>query len=147
MNMILDDGGDLTNMVFDKFPELTKGIKGLSEETTTGVLRLLDREKNGTLVMPAINVNDSVTKSKFDNKYGCKESAVDAIRRATDIMMAGKVAVVCGYGDGQVWVLVDGRPQAVVLKTGVSNGRLTDVLDGNLPVGAAVISDYQAAKK
>ena len=99
LNMILDDGGDLTNMVFDKFPELTKGIKGLSEETTTGVLRLLDREKNGTLVMPAINVNDSVTKSKFDNKYGCKESAVDAIRRATDIMMAGKVAVVCGYGD------------------------------------------------
>ena len=93
MNMILDDGGDLTNMVFDKFPELTKGIKGLSEETTTGVLRLLDREKNGTLVMPAINVNDSVTKSKFDNKYGCKESAVDAIRRATDVMMAGKVAV------------------------------------------------------
>ncbi|MBP6312150.1 MAG: adenosylhomocysteinase [Flavobacteriales bacterium] len=99
LNMILDDGGDLTNMVFDKFPELTKGIKGLSEETTTGVLRLLDREKNGTLVMPAINVNDSVTKSKFDNKYGCKESAVDAIRRATDVMMAGKVAVVCGYGD------------------------------------------------
>ncbi|MBK6830332.1 MAG: adenosylhomocysteinase [Flavobacteriales bacterium] len=99
LNMILDDGGDLTNMVFDKFPELVKGIKGLSEETTTGVLRLMDREKNGTLVMPAINVNDSVTKSKFDNKYGCKESAVDAIRRATDIMMAGKVAIVCGYGD------------------------------------------------
>ena len=99
LNMILDDGGDLTNMVFDKFPELVKGIRGLSEETTTGVLRLLDREKNGTLVMPAINVNDSVTKSKFDNKYGCKESAVDAIRRATDIMMAGKVAIVCGYGD------------------------------------------------
>jgi len=99
LNMILDDGGDLTNMVFDKYPELTKGIKGLSEETTTGVLRLKDREKNGTLVMPAINVNDSVTKSKFDNKYGCKESAVDAIRRATDIMMAGKVAIVCGYGD------------------------------------------------
>ena len=97
--MILDDGGDLTNMVFDKYPELVKGIKGLSEETTTGVLRLKDREKNGTLVMPAINVNDSVTKSKFDNKYGCKESAVDAIRRATDIMMAGKVAIVCGYGD------------------------------------------------
>jgi adenosylhomocysteinase len=97
--MILDDGGDLTNMVFDRFPELAKGIKGLSEETTTGVHRLKDREKNGTLVMPAINVNDSVTKSKFDNKYGCKESAVDAIRRATDIMMAGKVAVVCGYGD------------------------------------------------
>ncbi len=97
--MILDDGGDLTNMVFDKFPELAKDIKGLSEETTTGVHRLKDREKNGTLVMPAINVNDSVTKSKFDNKYGCKESAVDAIRRATDVMMAGKVAVVCGYGD------------------------------------------------
>jgi adenosylhomocysteinase len=99
LNMILDDGGDLTNMVFDKYPELVNGIKGLSEETTTGVLRLKDREKNGTLVMPAINVNDSVTKSKFDNKYGCKESAVDAVRRATDIMMAGKVAVVCGYGD------------------------------------------------
>jgi adenosylhomocysteinase len=97
--MILDDGGDLTNMVFDKYPELVAGIKGLSEETTTGVLRLLERERNGTLVMPAINVNDSVTKSKFDNKYGCKESAVDAIRRATDIMMAGKVAIVCGYGD------------------------------------------------
>ncbi|MCC6938881.1 MAG: adenosylhomocysteinase [Flavobacteriales bacterium] len=99
LNMILDDGGDLTNMVFDKFPELVKGIRGLSEETTTGVHRLMEREKNGTLVMPAINVNDSVTKSKFDNKYGCKESAVDAIRRATDIMMAGKVAIVCGYGD------------------------------------------------
>jgi len=99
LNMILDDGGDLTNMVFDKYPELASGIRGLSEETTTGVLRLKDREKNGTLVMPAINVNDSVTKSKFDNKYGCKESAVDAIRRATDIMMAGKVAIVCGYGD------------------------------------------------
>ncbi len=99
LNMILDDGGDLTNMVFDKFPELVKGIKGLSEETTTGVHRLMEREKNGTLVMPAINVNDSVTKSKFDNKYGCKESAVDAIRRATDVMMAGKVAVVAGYGD------------------------------------------------
>ena len=99
LNMILDDGGDLTNMVFDKYPELVSGIRGLSEETTTGVLRLNDREKNGTLPMPAINVNDSVTKSKFDNKYGCKESAVDAIRRATDIMMAGKVAIVCGYGD------------------------------------------------
>jgi adenosylhomocysteinase len=99
LNMILDDGGDLTNMVFDKFPELTKDIKGLSEETTTGVHRLYERVKNGTLVMPAINVNDSVTKSKFDNKYGCKESLVDSIRRATDIMMAGKVAVVCGYGD------------------------------------------------
>ena len=99
LNMILDDGGDLTNMVFDRFPELTKDIKGLSEETTTGVHRLYERKKNGTLVMPAINVNDSVTKSKFDNKYGCKESLVDAIRRATDVMIAGKVAVVCGYGD------------------------------------------------
>ena len=89
LNMILDDGGDLTNMVFDKYPQYVEGIKGLSEETTTGVLRLIDREKNGTLVMPAINVNDSVTKSKFDNKYGCKESLVDAIRRATDVMMAG----------------------------------------------------------
>ena len=99
LNMILDDGGDLTNMVFDRYPELTKDIKGLSEETTTGVHRLYERMKKGTLVMPAINVNDSVTKSKFDNKYGCKESLVDAIRRATDVMMAGKVAVVCGYGD------------------------------------------------
>ena len=99
LNMILDDGGDLTNMVFDRFPELTKDIRGLSEETTTGVHRLYERKKNGTLVMPAINVNDSVTKSKFDNKYGCKESLVDSIRRATDTMMAGKVAVVCGYGD------------------------------------------------
>ena len=99
LNMILDDGGDLTNMVFDRYPELTAAIKGLSEETTTGVHRLYERMKNGTLVMPAINVNDSVTKSKFDNKYGCKESLVDSIRRATDIMMAGKVAVVCGYGD------------------------------------------------
>ncbi|PVW17392.1 adenosylhomocysteinase [Marixanthomonas spongiae] len=99
LNMILDDGGDLTNMVFDKYPELASGIKGLSEETTTGVHRLYERMKNGTLVMPAINVNDSVTKSKFDNKYGCRESAVDAIRRATDVMMAGKRVVVCGYGD------------------------------------------------
>jgi adenosylhomocysteinase len=99
LNMILDDGGDLTNMVFDRFPELTKDIKGLSEETTTGVHRLYERVKNGTLVMPAINVNDSVTKSKFDNKYGCQESLVDAIRRATDVMMAGKVAVVGSYGD------------------------------------------------
>lgn len=99
LNMILDDGGDLTNMVFDRYPELVHGIKGLSEETTTGVHRLYERQKNGTLVMPAINVNDSVTKSKFDNKYGCKESCVDAIRRATDIMMAGKVAIVAGYGD------------------------------------------------
>ncbi|MEX0811108.1 MAG: adenosylhomocysteinase [Chitinophagales bacterium] len=99
LNMILDDGGDLTNMVFDNYPELAKDIKGLSEETTTGVHRLYERMRNGTLVMPAINVNDSVTKSKFDNKYGCKESLVDAIRRATDVMMAGKVAVVAGYGD------------------------------------------------
>ena len=99
LNMILDDGGDLTNMVFDTYPELTKEIKGLSEETTTGVHRLYERMKKGTLVMPAININDSVTKSKFDNKYGCKESLVDAIRRATDVMMAGKVAVVAGYGD------------------------------------------------
>ena len=99
LNMILDDGGDLTNMVLDKYPELTKNIKGLSEETTTGVHRLYERVKNGTLPIPAINVNDSVTKSKFDNKYGCKESAVDAIRRATDIMLAGKRVVVAGYGD------------------------------------------------
>jgi adenosylhomocysteinase len=99
LNMILDDGGDLTNMVLDRYPELVKNIKGLSEETTTGVHRLYERVKNGTLTMPAINVNDSVTKSKFDNKYGCKESLVDSIRRATDIMLAGKVAVVCGYGD------------------------------------------------
>lgn len=99
LNMILDDGGDLTNMVFDRYPELTKDIKGLSEETTTGVHRLYERMANGTLVMPAINVNDSVTKSKFDNKYGCRESAVDAIRRATDVMLAGKRVVVCGYGD------------------------------------------------
>lgn len=99
LNMILDDGGDLTNMVLDRYPELVPNIKGLSEETTTGVHRLYDRMKNGTLPMPAININDSVTKSKFDNKYGCRESAVDAIRRATDVMMAGKVAVVAGYGD------------------------------------------------
>ncbi len=99
LNMILDDGGDLTNMVLDRYPELAAGIKGLSEETTTGVHRLYERMKNGTLPLPAINVNDSVTKSKFDNKYGCKESAVDAIRRATDVMMAGKRVVVCGYGD------------------------------------------------
>ncbi|MCP9767875.1 adenosylhomocysteinase [Lacihabitans sp. LS3-19] len=99
LNMILDDGGDLTNMVFDVYPELVDGIKGLSEETTTGVHRLYERMKNGTLLLPAINVNDSVTKSKFDNKYGCKESLVDAIRRATDLMLAGKVAVVAGYGD------------------------------------------------
>ena len=99
LNMILDDGGDLTNMVLDEYPELVSAIKGLSEETTTGVHRLYDRMKNGTLPIPAINVNDSVTKSKFDNKYGCKESAVDAVRRATDIMLAGKRVVVCGYGD------------------------------------------------
>ena len=99
LNMILDDGGDLTNMVLDQYPELVPGIKGLSEETTTGVHRLYDRMKAGKLPLPAINVNDSVTKSKFDNKYGCKESAVDAIRRATDIMLAGKRVVVCGYGD------------------------------------------------
>ena len=99
LKMILDDGGDLTNMVLDKFPELVNDIKGLSEETTTGVHRLYDRVKNGTLPLPAINVNDSVTKSKFDNKYGCKESAVDAIRRATDVMLAGKRVVVAGYGD------------------------------------------------
>src|SRR5205085_4910013 len=99
LNMILDDGGDLTNVVLDKYPALAAAIKGISEETTTGVHRLYERVTKGTLPMPAINVNDSVTKSKFDNKYGCKESLVDAIRRATDIMMAGKVAVVCGYGD------------------------------------------------
>ena len=99
LNMILDDGGDLTNMVLDKYPELVQGIKGLSEETTTGVHRLYERMKNGTLTLPAINVNDSVTKSKFDNKYGCQESAVDAVRRATDVMMAGKRVVVAGYGD------------------------------------------------
>ncbi len=99
LNMILDDGGDLTNMVLDKYPELAQGVKGISEETTTGVLRLYERVKKGTLPVPAINVNDSVTKSKFDNKYGCRESAVDAIRRATDVMIAGKVVVIAGYGD------------------------------------------------
>lgn len=99
LNMILDDGGDLTNMVLDRYPALAEGIKGISEETTTGVHRLYEREKKGTLVLPAININDSVTKSKFDNKYGCQESLVDAIRRATDIMLAGKTAVVAGYGD------------------------------------------------
>ena len=99
LNMILGDGGDLTNVVLDSYPEIAKGVKGISEETTTGVLRLYDRVKAGTLPMPAINVNDSVTKSKFDNKYGCRESCVDAIRRATDIMMAGKVAAVAGFGD------------------------------------------------
>jgi adenosylhomocysteinase len=117
LNMILDDGGDLTNMVFDKYPELIPGIKGLSEETTTGVLRLYERMKNGTLPMPAINVNDSVTKSKFDNKYGCRESLVDALRRATDLMMAGKVAVVCGYGDvgkGSAESLRDAKVRVIV---------------------------------
>ncbi|MCU0328159.1 MAG: adenosylhomocysteinase [Chitinophagales bacterium] len=99
LNMILDDGGDLTNMVLDRFPHLVKDIKGISEETTTGVLRLTERQNKGTLPIPAININDSVTKSKFDNKYGCNESLVDAIRRATDIMLAGKTAIVCGYGD------------------------------------------------
>ena len=99
LNMILDDGGDLTNMVLDRYPQLVAGIGGISEETTTGVHRLYERMNNGTLPLPAININDSVTKSKFDNKYGCKESCVDAIRRATDVMMAGKVAVVAGYGD------------------------------------------------
>lgn len=99
LNMILDDGGDLTNMVLDKYPQLAEGIRGISEETTTGVHRLYERQKNGTLVLPAFNINDSVTKSKFDNKYGCRESLVDAIRRATDLMLAGKVAVVAGYGD------------------------------------------------
>src|SRR6201990_3140900 len=99
LNMILDDGGDLTNMVLDRFPELVAGIRGISEETTTGVHRLIERMNNGKLPLPSININDSVTKSKFDNKYGCKESLVDAIRRATDVMMAGKVAVVAGYGD------------------------------------------------
>ncbi|MBG39695.1 MAG: adenosylhomocysteinase [Flavobacteriales bacterium] len=117
LNMILDDGGDLTNMVLDKYPELTKDIRGISEETTTGVLRLYEREKNNTLSLPAININDSVTKSKFDNKYGCKESAVDAIRRATDIMMAGKSAVVAGYGDvgkGTVASLVGAGARVIV---------------------------------
>ncbi len=99
LNMILDDGGDLTNMVLDKYPEMIAGIRGISEETTTGVHRLYERMRKGTLPLPAININDSVTKSKFDNKYGCRESAVDAIRRATDVMMAGKIAVVAGYGD------------------------------------------------
>ena len=117
LNMILDDGGDLTNMVFDKYPELIKGIKGLSEETTTGVHRLYERMKNGTLPVPAINVNDSVTKSKFDNKYGCRESLVDALRRATDLMMAGKVAVVAGFGDvgkGSAESLKDSKVRVIV---------------------------------
>lgn len=117
LNMILDDGGDLTNMVFDKYPELAAGIKGLSEETTTGVHRLYERMKNGTLPIPAINVNDSVTKSKFDNKYGCRESLVDAIRRATDLMLAGKVAVVAGFGDvgkGSAESLRDAKVRVIV---------------------------------
>lgn len=117
LNMILDDGGDLTNMVFDKYPELIKNIKGLSEETTTGVHRLYERMKAGTLAIPAINVNDSVTKSKFDNKYGCRESLVDAIRRATDLMLAGKVAVVAGFGDvgkGSAESLKDSKVRVIV---------------------------------
>jgi adenosylhomocysteinase len=117
LNMILDDGGDLTNMVFDKYPELADGINGVSEETTTGVHRLYERMKNGTLLMPAINVNDSVTKSKFDNKYGCRESLVDAIRRATDLMLAGKIAVVAGYGDvgkGSAESLRDAKVRVIV---------------------------------
>jgi len=117
LNMILDDGGDLTNMVLDNYPELVEGINGLTEETTTGVHRLYEREKNGTLSLPAINVNDSVTKSKFDNKYGCRESAVDAIRRATDVMLAGKVATVAGYGDvgkGTAASLVGGGARVIV---------------------------------
>ena len=117
LNMILDDGGDLTNMVLDNYPKLISGINGLTEETTTGVHRLYEREKNGTLSLPAINVNDSVTKSKFDNKYGCRESAVDAIRRATDVMLAGKVAVVAGYGDvgkGTVASLVGAGARVIV---------------------------------
>ncbi len=117
INMILDDGGDLTNMVFDKFPELIKGIKGLSEETTTGVHRLYERMQKGTLPIPAININDSVTKSKFDNKYGCRESLVDSIRRATDLMLAGKVAVVAGFGDvgkGSAESLRDAKVRVIV---------------------------------
>lgn len=117
LNMILDDGGDLTNMVLDKYPELVQGIKGLSEETTTGVHRLHERVKNGTLPIPAININDSVTKSKFDNKYGCRESLVDAIRRATDLMLAGKIAVVAGFGDvgkGSAESLKDAKVRVIV---------------------------------
>ncbi|MFM9055387.1 MAG: adenosylhomocysteinase [Bacteroidota bacterium] len=117
INMILDDGGDLTNMVLDKYPELISGIKGISEETTTGVLRLYERMKNGTLPLPAININDSVTKSKFDNKYGCRESLVDALRRATDLMLAGKVAVVAGFGDvgkGSAESLKDAKVRTIV---------------------------------
>jgi adenosylhomocysteinase len=122
LNMILDDGGDLTNMVFDKYPELVHHIKGLSEETTTGVHRLYERMEKGTLPIPAININDSVTKSKFDNKYGCKESLVDAIRRATDIMMAGKVAVVGGYGDV-------GKGSAASLRGAGARVIVTEIID------------------
>ena len=117
LNMILDDGGDLTNMVLDKYPELISNIRGISEETTTGVLRLHERMKNGTLPLPAININDSVTKSKFDNKYGCRESLVDAIRRATDLMLAGKIAVVAGFGDvgkGSAESLKDAKVRTIV---------------------------------
>lgn len=117
LNMILDDGGDLTNMVLDKYPELISNIRGITEETTTGVLRLMERMKNGTLPLPAININDSVTKSKFDNKYGCRESLVDAIRRATDLMMAGKIAVVAGFGDvgkGSAESLKDAKVRTIV---------------------------------
>jgi adenosylhomocysteinase len=117
LNMILDDGGDLTNMVLDKYPELAEGIRGITEETTTGVHRLYEREKKGSLVLPAININDSVTKSKFDNKYGCRESLVDAIRRATDLMLAGKVAVVAGFGDvgkGSAESLKDSNVRVIV---------------------------------
>ena len=119
LNMILDDGGDLTNMVLDQYPELVAAIKGLSEETTTGVHRLYERMAKGTLPMPAINVNDSVTKSKFDNKYGCKESAVDAVRRATDLMLAGKRVVVCGYGDV-------GRHRCLIQRSGLYRYRYRD---------------------
>lgn len=127
LNMILDDGGDLTNMVFDEYPELIEGIKGLSEETTTGVHRLYERMKNGTLHLPAINVNDSVTKSKFDNKYGCKESLVDAIRRATDLMLAGKVAVVAEYGDV-------GKGSAESLRGAASRANIFVTATGNIGI-------------
>ena len=120
LNMILDDGGDLTNLVLDKYPDLAKDIRGISEETTTGVHRLHERVKNGTLPIPAININDSVTKSKFDNKYGCTESLVDAIRRATDIMLMGKTAVVCGYGDV-------GKGSAVSLKNAGVRVTVTEI--------------------
>lgn len=117
LNMILDDGGDLTNIVLDKYPEIAKGVKGISEETTTGVHRLYERQRAGKLPLPAINVNDSVTKSKFDNKYGCRESLVDAIRRATDLMLAGKVAAVVGFGDvgkGSAESLKDSKVRVIV---------------------------------